>query len=204
MYLLGGMDMSNNIARRTLFLQSYKEPVTRPPMSEKRSHFPSVFGNFEQVIYAVGGWNGETVISGCERFEIMNNKWKTMGNLNIPRRDASIQNFGQLLFVFGGMTKNNISGGLEIIDTIEKYVIEFDMWQTLVIRMSEPLRSMISFPLGGGRILIFGQKFDEMESIQVLDLTPDFTVLPNDEAKGMLPIHAYDPMRRELIYFISD
>ena len=58
MYLLGGMDMSNNIARRTLFLQSYKEPVTRPPMSEKRSHFPSVFGNFEQVIYAVGGWNG--------------------------------------------------------------------------------------------------------------------------------------------------
>ena len=63
---------------------------------------------------------------------------------------------------------------------------------------------MISFPLGGGRILIFGQKFDEMESIQVLDLTPDFTVLPNDEAKGMLPIHAYDPMRQELIYFISD
>lgn len=43
-----------------------------------------------------------------------------------------------------------------MLDTIEKYVVEFDMWMLLKIKMHDPLREIVAFPIGGARILIFG------------------------------------------------
>lgn len=176
-YLLGGSDGTESVSRRTLFLQAYKTPVTKPPMGQKRSCFPSVFGNFEQAVYAFGGWDGDTVLKSCERFEIANNQWIRIANLNTARRDASVQSFEKIFFVFGGLTKAKYVPGLEMVDTIEKYVIELDMWQVLMIRMTEPLRTMISFPLGGGRILLFGQRHDKQMNAQIIDLTQEFCEL---------------------------
>ena len=67
--------------------------------------------------------------------------------------------------MFGG--ENNERG---LLDSIERYSVEYDRWTEVQLRLREPVSDSIVFDLGGARILIFGGILDEERPNKKLDI----------------------------------
>jgi len=151
MFLLGGTDQDNNFSRRSLFFSKYKKFFEKPPMLTKRAFFPTVFSMFDQSLYVLGGQDGMHDLDACERFQISENAWRPISSMTKKRNGNSAMCIDSLIFTFGG---NNLDAGT--LDTIERYMVEYDRWDVIPLKLRHPLHDSICFNLGGARVLLFG------------------------------------------------
>eukprot|EP00826_Nyctotherus_ovalis_P020635 TRINITY_DN1649_c0_g2_i1.p1 TRINITY_DN1649_c0_g2~~TRINITY_DN1649_c0_g2_i1.p1 ORF type:complete len:306 (-),score=42.52 TRINITY_DN1649_c0_g2_i1:105-1022(-) len=89
-----------------------------PLMSMKYSRRKHAFIRVdENVLCALGGYEArDCILSSCEVYNVRNNKWQVIESLNYPRACATACNFqGHFVYVFGGTSKSNRSGGTSLI-----------------------------------------------------------------------------------------
>lgn len=79
-------------------------------------------------IYVVGGYEHKNVITKrCERFNIEENKWEVISNLNYAATSLSLCTFNRShLFKFGGIGEGYHNHSLS--PYIERYDIKADIW----------------------------------------------------------------------------
>lgn len=70
------------------------------------THCPVLIINFlfSQVI---GGSDGGRDLSSGERFNLLNNRWETIPDMNCQRSDCGLGIVGEQLYVFGGHDGNS-------------------------------------------------------------------------------------------------
>ena len=151
MFVLGGSDQMDNFSRRVTLFSKYERFLEKPMMLMKRAFFASIFCISDSCLYAIGGNDGDSDLSHCERYSIQENMWRPAARLHVPRNGASVVAFDRVIFAFGG---NNSGRGS--LDTIERYAIEFDKWSLPRVRLKEPIHDSAAFNIGGARVLILG------------------------------------------------
>lgn len=76
-------------------------------MNDKRASHAIVFHQSASRVYAIGGFiKGQGCLKSCECYDMNNNKWIKMADLNIERSKPTAFMYQNELYVFGGMTMN--------------------------------------------------------------------------------------------------
>lgn len=87
------------------------------------------YDTYGTQLYAIGGINGKSVTSYCERYEIGADTWTDMALMPTPRfHHMSVEDAGQI-YVFGGITVEE--GNLVVTRSVEKYDPSTDSWTEL-------------------------------------------------------------------------
>ena len=73
-------------------------------MTVARTHF-AIAALGDRYVYAIGGENNSKLISSAERFDIANNQWDTLPDLNEGRMGAAACVHDGCVYVFGGLTQ---------------------------------------------------------------------------------------------------
>merc|ERR1712098_498007 len=94
-------------------------------------------GNF---IYVTGGWSGVDSYKWTLRYDILNNSWERLNDMNLARRDHSMVLLDGALHVFGGVSGSNN----EFQNTAEK-LDENGNWKTI----SSPVTDQFSAGFAG-------------------------------------------------------
>ena len=130
-YVVGG-----NVSPNQSFLRydiCSKRTVVLPRMNYLRLHLATV--DLKQEIYAIGGMYNGVVSGKVEKFNPLNNNWKTVASLNFERyRPGACVLGGQIIVVGGG------SSAVEVYDDKE------DLWK--IVGEYETLKDVFAvFPL---------------------------------------------------------
>ena len=104
MFVMGGTDVDEIFSRRVLLFSKYHRFYEKPPMVVKRAFFPSVFSIFDSSVYVLGGQDGQSDMSICEKYNITENSWRVIKPMETPRNGASAISFEKVIFVFGGLS----------------------------------------------------------------------------------------------------
>ncbi|XP_077532379.1 uncharacterized protein LOC144144729 [Haemaphysalis longicornis] len=96
----------------------------------------------------MGGFDGESRTSSCERYDASRNQWELVASMHDVRSDASAVAVAGRIYVMGGFT------GLDVLDTVEFYDPTSDSW-TRVRSMSTP-RSGLKAVVHGDDVYVMG------------------------------------------------
>ena len=124
-------------------------------MIEHRAYFCSCFCVHDSSVYVFGGRDQFSDTASCEKFILSQNTWVKISDMNSVKNSSSCVNFDKVLFVFGGNIMN-----LGNLDTIERYVTEFDIWTTISLKLRSKIHNTLAFDVGGSRVLIMGGTYD--------------------------------------------
>jgi hypothetical protein len=69
-------------------------------MSEKRDELGTI--HLEDTIYIMGGSNGASCLSSCEKYDCKTNRWEFMQSMRVPRRALSTVNLPDGIYAVGG------------------------------------------------------------------------------------------------------
>lgn len=158
-YLIGGNLGSSSSNRVYELIEHRNELERREDMAFERQAV-GIAALGDTSIFVVGGYNCKTNkwLSSCERYDIADDKWTQISELNESRSSNSVCVFAkQHLYTFGGF--NLINGVETYLHTIEKYSIEKDIWKIVDVKTCNkmlPLHSVGTITLDRDRILIFG------------------------------------------------
>ncbi|KAL4429463.1 hypothetical protein ABPG74_001308 [Tetrahymena malaccensis] len=125
-YMIGGIFRNNDTDK--VFKYDYTEEkfTERQSMIYARSSFAAVYA--EKSIYVIGGKRDGQAISECEKYDILQNKWKAIANLNYQAFSSSVCTFGNnYLYKFGGIGP----GQLQNNNYVERYDIQQNYWQII-------------------------------------------------------------------------
>lgn len=107
-------------------------------MIERRCYVSSA--NLNGLLYAIGGFNRQTRVRSCERYNPDLDSWQYVAELNYGRSDASAVVHDGKIFIAGGINDSGIESSAEI------YYPQLNQWR-LIRSMSSPRTSfsIISF-----------------------------------------------------------
>jgi N-acetylneuraminic acid mutarotase len=108
------------------YLETTKSLVYRSPLLFRRSDFTALYSE-RGLIYVIGGNDAKSFYTACEKYDIQNDTWSRIADLNVARDSAAsciINN--KYIYVFSGRTKFEKK---EITDTIEMYDIDLNLWR---------------------------------------------------------------------------
>jgi N-acetylneuraminic acid mutarotase len=71
------------------------------------------------VLYAIGGYNGDRMVSSVEIFDPRRNSWRVGDPMNFPRGYASTVTLGDNVFVIGGLQSSE-----KFMDSVEVYNVK--------------------------------------------------------------------------------
>ena len=148
--IIGGGDgyKRKNVYR---YLASKNELVRKTNLIiEKHSHASVALGN---IVYVMSGLcNSTTPESICEVYDAQNDKVKSMASMNKGRYSfsATIIN-SQYIYAFGGQTSSD-----NYLDSIERYNISGNSWQTLNMKLSVKRANTSCFCPNPNEIVLFG------------------------------------------------
>ena len=156
-FVLGGRDRANVCCDWTLeYKDDTKTLVPRKPMLLKRSDFTPVFCRSGHI-YVIGGNDAKIFYKQCEVYDIENDRWMRIANLNIGRDSSASCIFNdRFIYAFSGRTKFDKK---EITNTIEKYTITSDIWELVEIAPNStwtPCDLGMAYQLDSNSILMFG------------------------------------------------
>ena len=118
-------------------LKSYEEKIVCGPKFG-RSRFTVFYQDRDEEAYLVGGQYLDQLVTKCESFDVNNNKWKTIGDLNDPRLNPGIMKTAQNLYVFGGASSVISLSHKNYKVTIEKLNLNgSSSFETIKIDMSK-------------------------------------------------------------------
>ncbi|XP_029342297.1 kelch-like protein 2 [Acyrthosiphon pisum] len=87
-------------------------------------------GVLDDVLYAVGGWDGHQVLSSVEAYRPSTGVWSTIPDMHLSRRGAGVAVLGGLLYVIGG------DDGASILDSVESYNPKTNKWTMITASMN--------------------------------------------------------------------
>ncbi len=156
-FVLGGRDRQNACCDWTLeFKEDNKSLIQKKPMLLKRSDFTPVC-NASETIYVIGGNDAKVFYKTCEKYDIENDQWSKIANLNIGRDSAACCIFKEkLIYAFSGRIKFDKK---EITNTIERYSILADIWELIELSPKSiwtPCDLGMAYQIDAGSLVVFG------------------------------------------------
>jgi hypothetical protein len=101
-------------------------PMNHPRGSLTLDHY---IDPYSDSLFAVGGINGNAILSYNEKYDVGENTWRQKASMNTPRfYHSSVQDLNYI-YVFGGITSNG--SDLEITRSVERYDIDRDVWENM-------------------------------------------------------------------------
>lgn len=119
--------------------------VDKKPMLLARSGFGCLVDNYDKQLYVVGGSiENQAASSKCEVYDLKQDKWSELPNLNMARFSMSLVIFNDTyLYAFGG----NGGESMKITDNIERLNLENISagWESLSLKLPYPLANAGSY-----------------------------------------------------------
>lgn len=147
------------------YIESSKTLVYRSPLLFRRSDFTALYSE-RGLIYVIGGNDAKSFYTACEKYDIQNDTWSRIADLNVARDSAAsciINN--KYIYVFSGRTKFEKK---EITDTIEMYDIDLNLWRMVNLNPNSTWIACdlaMCMPIDTKTILLFGG-FDKTSRTQ--------------------------------------
>ena len=125
-FLLGGASLDKKANKLPLVYSYSFEKNTllkKKSMITARSCFGVLY--FQEKLYAIGGNIGEfQTTAKCEKYDILEDKWLEISQLNLPANNLCLCNFrNSCIYKFGGKLDDNF-----LNKTIEKYNPNINKW----------------------------------------------------------------------------
>ncbi len=156
-FCIGGRHQDNVCCDWMLeYLDEDKTLVYRSPLLFRRSDFTALYSE-RGLIYVIGGNDAKSFYTTCEQYDIQNDTWSRLADLNVARDSAAsciINN--KYIYVFSGRTKFEKK---EITDTIEMYNIDLNQWRMVSLNPSSTWIACdlaMCMPIDTTTILLFG------------------------------------------------
>lgn len=129
----------------------------RALLNDARSDFTAIYDGEMDRIYAIGGNDAKNFYTNCEYYDVAEDKWVRIANLNVARDSAACCIFnGKYIYVFSGRIKFNPK---EITDVCEMYDIEKKTWEIINLQKKPrwvPCDLAMCYQISPTNILIFG------------------------------------------------
>ncbi|XP_063982748.1 kelch-like protein 10 [Diachasmimorpha longicaudata] len=133
-YVIGGFDNASgtNIEAKVYFsscrcfnavTKTWREVA---PMNSRRCYVSVAVLN--DMIYAIGGYNGHRRLNSVERYNYKENQWSLIASMNRQRSDGSATTLNNKIYIVGGFN------GHECLSTAEVYNPDTDQW-TMIASM---------------------------------------------------------------------
>jgi len=156
-FVIGGRDRQNACCDWMFeFVEEKKSLVQKKPMLLKRSDFTPVCSGNEWV-YIVGGNDAKIFYKTCEKYDIENDQWVKIANLNIGRDSAACCLFRERwIYAFSGRIKFEKK---EITSTIERYSIPGDIWNIIELTSKSvwtPCDLGMAYQADSSSLVVFG------------------------------------------------
>ena len=156
-FVIGGRDRQNACCDWMLeFKEATKTLVPKKPMLLKRSDFTPVCSGSEWI-YVIGGNDAKIFYKTCEKYDIENDQWIKIANLNIGRDSAACCIFKEkLIYAFSGRIKFDKK---EITNTIERYSILADIWEMVELSPKSiwtPCDLGMAYQIDSSSLVVFG------------------------------------------------
>ena len=87
----------------------------------------------ENMLYAIGGFDGTNYLNTVERYDPAKNSWETVAAMSTPRRCPGAVAYDGMLVVMGGAASEN-----SLVSSIERYSPASNSWEALDAVMSSP------------------------------------------------------------------
>lgn len=130
--------------------------IYRSPLLFRRSDFTALYSE-RGLIFVIGGNDAKSFYTASEKYDIQNDSWSRIADLNVARDSAASCIFNnKYIYVFSGRTKFDKK---EITDTIEMYDIDLNMWRLVNLHAKSTWTACdlaMSMPIDNKTILIFG------------------------------------------------
>jgi hypothetical protein len=156
-FVIGGRDRQNICCDWTLeFIESNKSLIQKKPMLLRRSDFTPVCSS-SGIIYVVGGNDAKIFYKQCEKYDIENDQWSQIANLNIGRDSAASCMFNdKVIYAFSGRVKFDKK---EITNSIEKYSILANLWELVELAPKSvwvPCDLGMAYQIDSNSLVVFG------------------------------------------------
>ena len=129
----------------------------RALLNDSRSDFTAIYDGEMDRIYAIGGNDAKNFYTNCEYYDVNDDKWEKIANLNVARDSAACCIFNcKYIYVFSGRIKFNPK---EITDVCEMYDIEKKNWEIINLNKKNrwvPWDLAMCYQISPTNILIFG------------------------------------------------
>ncbi len=167
-FCIGGRHQDNVCCDWMLEFQEtdhLKTLIYRSPLLFRRSDFTALYSE-RGLIYVIGGNDAKSFYTACEKYDIQNDTWSRIADLNVARDSAAsciINN--KYIYVFSGRTKFEKK---EITDTIEMYDIDLNHWKMVSLSPKSVWTACdlaMCMPIDNKTILLFGG-FDKTSRTQ--------------------------------------
>jgi len=129
------------------------------PMQMMRGCFAAIY--HEGWVWAFGGVNYQDKVSKkCERYNVEQDDWKRIPDMNTPRKNASACALSaDTIYVFGGTSQ------VETLDTIEQFSISTHVWTVLRVKMPIPAAFMSTFKVSDSEIILMGGMVRDLKNL---------------------------------------
>lgn len=138
------------------YVDAKQQLVYRSPLLFRRSDFTALYSE-RGLVFVIGGNDAKTFYTTCEKYDIQNDTWSRIADLNVARDSAASCIFNnKYIYVFSGRTKFDKK---EITDTIEMYDIDLNMWRLVNLHAKSTWTACdlaMAMPIDSKTILIFG------------------------------------------------
>ena len=121
-------------------------------MNQQRSGFGIAYDELNQIIYAMGGYNGKQWLNQCEQYSVQEDKWTVISPMRKKKGYLSACIVAtSCIYVIGGYNGTRLND-------IERYTITTDIWDKIEPKgVQMPARSYpFSFAINLSQILIAG------------------------------------------------
>jgi hypothetical protein len=138
------------------YIELKQQMVYRSPLLFRRSDFTALYSE-RGLIFVIGGNDAKNFYTACEKYDIQNDTWSRIADLNVARDSAASCIFNnKYIYVFSGRTKFDKK---EITDTIEMYDIDMNIWRMVNLNAKSTWTACdlaMAHPIDSKTILIFG------------------------------------------------
>ena len=134
-YIIGGVDNSSNILKRTLSYDSVRQTyVAKNDMSIERYRFgagaftDATSGNVTDIVVAAGysTYNGANALMTSEKYNLASGQWSPAPGLNTEHKDGCMASTGDAVYMIGGWTGSWVGS-----KSVEKLARGGNAWQTM-------------------------------------------------------------------------
>ena len=134
-YIIGGVDNSSNILKRTLSYDSVRQTyVAKNDMSIERYRFgagaftDATSGNVTDIVVAAGynTTNDAPALRTSEKYNLASGQWSPAPDLNTEHKDGCMASTGDAVYMIGGWTGSWVGS-----KSVEKLARGGNAWQTM-------------------------------------------------------------------------
>ena len=169
-FLMHGGEVNGNTVNNSFHFINNKFTPKHYMLNARKAHGHIYNKGF---VYVFGGFNNNGTIKECERFDMNNGGWKAIAPLTISKAYTTCVKFSDdYLFIIGGFSNEDYDGKKEL-DTIERYDIKNNRYDSFKVRLPLPSYGFACTMISNDEVLIcggFSEKNGNSRKVYVADL----------------------------------